>query len=137
MCELLSDADFQATLLKAFGTQAATVLRDLGVADHIVVSSEPDALDQIRSLTARRGVDIVLNNLGALDAWALSVGSLAVGGAAVTSGAKFGGRVEVDLRSPPPMPTAASKPVRTSAALFSPRPRSFSAFVPLHHYKSG
>lgn len=61
--------------------------------------SEPDALDQIRSLTAGRGVDIVLDNLGGPDTWALSVGSLAVGGTAVTSGAKFGGRVEVDLRS--------------------------------------
>lgn len=71
-------------------SERATVLGDLGVADHIVVSSEPDALNQIRSLTAGRGVDIVLDNLGAPDAWTLSVGSLAVGGTAVTSGAKFG-----------------------------------------------
>lgn len=99
MALLVARAMGLSTIGTTRSSERATVLRDLGVADHIVVSNEPDALDQIRSLTAGRGVDIVLDNLGAPDAWTLSVGSLAVGGAAVTSGAKFGGRVEVDLRS--------------------------------------
>jgi NADPH:quinone reductase-like Zn-dependent oxidoreductase len=75
------------------------VLRELGVADEIVVSTEPDAVEQVRSLTNGHGADVVLDNLAAPDAWTLTIGGLAAGGVIVTSGAKFGGRVEVDLRS--------------------------------------
>jgi NADPH:quinone reductase len=64
-----------------------------------VVSSEADAVEQVRALTGGRRADIVLDNLGAPEAWTLSIGGLAGGGAIVTSGAKFGGRVEVDTRS--------------------------------------
>ena len=99
MALLVARAMGLSTIGTTRSAERAQVLRDLGVADEIVVSSEPDAAEQVRALTSDRGADVVLDNLAARDAWALTIASLAMGGAIVTSGAKFGGRVEVDLRS--------------------------------------
>lgn len=99
MALLVARAMGLSTIGTTRSPERAQVLRDLGVADEIVVSGEPDAVEQVRSLTSGRGADVVLDNLAAPDAWTLTIGGLAAGGSIVTSGAKFGGHVEVDLRS--------------------------------------
>ena len=57
-----------------------------------------DARERIRELTGGLGVDVVLDNLAAPTLWQLGMDVLGPRGRIVTSGAKFGGSVEVDLR---------------------------------------
>jgi NADPH:quinone reductase-like Zn-dependent oxidoreductase len=65
----------------------------------VVDSTASDAHLQIHDLTGGLGVDVVLDNLGAPPLWQLGMDVLAPRGQIVTSGAKFGGTVEVDLRT--------------------------------------
>jgi NADPH:quinone reductase-like Zn-dependent oxidoreductase len=54
--------------------------------------------DEIRRLTDRRGVDVVVEHVGEAT-WRQSIASLAVGGRLVTCGATTGSEVKLDLRT--------------------------------------
>ncbi|MFC7020074.1 MULTISPECIES: zinc-binding dehydrogenase [Haloarcula] len=58
--------------------------------------AEDDFADEVRDLTDYRGVDMVVDHVGA-DTWQDSLKSLAKGGRVVTCGATTGGRPETDL----------------------------------------
>lgn len=69
--------------------------RELG-ADHVLDSSG-DFAKEIGSLTNRRGVDVVLENVGAAT-WERSLRAVAKGGRVVVFGATSGPQVQIDLR---------------------------------------
>jgi len=73
-------------------------LHDLGIVGHTVDSTSADSLDQIMAITGGRGVDIVIDNIADRDLWKLSMASLTNRGRLVTSGAKFGSVVEINVR---------------------------------------
>lgn len=77
----------------------ASKLEELGLADAIVNSTIEGFGDRIRELTDGAGADIVIDNIAAPELWQQSLDALAVGGRIVSSGAKFGGAVELDVRS--------------------------------------
>lgn len=66
-------------------------------ADHAIDSSQDDVLEQIRRLTGKRGVDVVIEHVGEAT-WDSSVRALARGGRLVTCGATSGFDVKIDLR---------------------------------------
>ena len=66
-------------------------------ADHVINYRESDFLQEVRSITGKRGVDIVVEHVGA-DTWDNSVRSLARGGRLVTCGATTGADVSINLR---------------------------------------
>ena len=70
--------------------------RDLG-ADHVVDYEAEDVADAVRELTGRRGVDVVVDHVGAAT-WRDSLASLAKGGRLVTCGATTGAHPETDVR---------------------------------------
>ena len=119
----LTDADVRAgdTVLvqgaaSATGTMCAVVARALGcrvlgttrspaklaalaaldLFDALLDSRAPDVLDEIRE-RSDGGADIVVDNVGSPELWRLTMASLAPRGRVVTSGAMFGGKVELDL----------------------------------------
>ncbi|MFC6862245.1 zinc-binding dehydrogenase [Halomicroarcula sp. GCM10025817] len=65
-------------------------------ADHTINYAEDDFAGEIRDLTDYRGVDMVVDHIGA-DTWRDSLKSLVKGGRVVTCGATTGGRPETDL----------------------------------------
>ncbi|WP_435147616.1 zinc-binding dehydrogenase [Halobaculum sp. P14] len=65
-------------------------------ADHVVNYEEEDLADWVRDETGRRGVDVVVDHIGAAT-WRDSLKSLAKGGRIVTCGATTGGRPETDI----------------------------------------
>jgi len=65
-------------------------------ADHTIDYSETDFAGEIRSLTGGRGVDMVVDHVGA-ETWRDSLKSLVKGGRVVTCGATTGGSPETDL----------------------------------------
>ncbi len=67
-------------------------------ADLVLDTTAPDFVERVRDATGGRGVDIVVDNLGDPAVWDNTIGSLARGGAVVTSGAFLGGQVMIDLR---------------------------------------
>jgi NADPH2:quinone reductase len=69
--------------------------RDLG-ADHVIDYESEDFADRIRELTGKRGVDVVVDHVGA-ETWHDSLKSLAKGGRIVTCGATTGGRPKTDI----------------------------------------
>lgn len=71
-------------------------LRDLGV-EHVLDSSAPELAQQVHSITGS-GADLVIDNVGDPNLWRLTMASLRDGGRVVTSGAKFGGEVPLDVR---------------------------------------
>ena len=78
------------------GFENARRLRDLG-ADIVYDRLETDFQREIAAETGKRGVDVVLENVGA-PTWEASVRSLAPGGRLVTYGATAGPKVEIDIR---------------------------------------
>ncbi len=70
--------------------------RKLG-ADEIINYRDRDFAEEVHRLTDRRGVDVVVEHVGA-DTFARSLQSLARGGRLVTCGATSGPRIEADLR---------------------------------------
>ncbi len=119
----LTDADVRAgdTVLvqgaaSSTGTMSAVVARALGcrvfgttrspsklaelqrleLFDAVLDSSEPGVLNQIRERSSG-GVDIVVDNVGSPELWKLTMGALAPRGRVVSSGAMFGGKVELNL----------------------------------------
>ncbi|GGL51953.1 zinc-binding dehydrogenase [Halocalculus aciditolerans] len=69
--------------------------RDLG-ADHAINYEAEDFAAQIRDRTGRRGVDVVVDHVGAAT-WSDSLKSLAKGGRVVTCGATTGGQPQTNI----------------------------------------
>ena len=70
--------------------------RGLG-ADDVVDHYKQDVLEEVRKLTGKRGVDVVVEHVGRAT-WEGSVKALAKGGRLVTCGATTGADVQTDLR---------------------------------------
>ena len=70
--------------------------RELG-ADKTFNHSTMDVAREVRALTARRGVDVVVDDVGPAT-WEKSLGSLSKAGRLVTCGATSGPKVETDVR---------------------------------------
>ena len=70
--------------------------RDLG-ADEVIDHYAGDIVGEVRRLTGRRGVDVVVEHVGQAT-WAKSVRSLAPGGRLVTCGNTTGWDADIDLR---------------------------------------
>jgi len=86
-CRVIATAGNDAKLAKA---------RELG-ADEGINHKTQKIKDEVRRLTAKRGVDIVFEHVGAAT-WDDSVASLARGGRLVTCGATTGHDAKIDLR---------------------------------------
>ena len=76
--------------------EKAARLRDLG-ADAAINYRTADFLEEVRRLTGKRGVDIVVESVGQ-DTWEKSLKALARGGRLVTCGATSGYQAATDLR---------------------------------------
>jgi NADPH:quinone reductase-like Zn-dependent oxidoreductase len=74
----------------------ARLAAELGVTAALDAAG-PGFAATVRELTAGRGADIVVDNLGDPRVWAVSLASLAPGGTLVSSGAFLGQQVQVDL----------------------------------------
>jgi NADPH:quinone reductase-like Zn-dependent oxidoreductase len=70
--------------------------RELG-ADHTIDHYRQDISAEVKKLTGKRGVDVVVEHVGAAT-WSKSLASLAPGGRLVTCGATTGFDAQVDLR---------------------------------------
>jgi NADPH:quinone reductase-like Zn-dependent oxidoreductase len=79
------------------GAEKVQRLRELG-ADVVYDRAEEDWSKAVYRDTGKRGVDVVVENVGAAT-WAGSVRALARGGRLVTYGATAGPKVELDVRS--------------------------------------
>jgi NADPH:quinone reductase-like Zn-dependent oxidoreductase len=86
-----------ATVYATAGSAAkAARAKELG-ADETILYRDVDFLAEVRRLTAKRGVDVVFEHVGA-DTFDRSVRSLARGGRLVTCGATSGADVTINLR---------------------------------------
>lgn len=74
----------------------ADLLRQLGVED-IVLYREQDFASEVRRITGKRGVDVILDHVGA-DTWEGNIKSLAKGGRLVLCGSTSGHQVPTNLR---------------------------------------
>lgn len=88
---------FNARVITTVGSDAKFEAAKMLGADAIVNHSRQSVRDEVRRITAKRGVDIVFEHPGAAT-WSDSVGSLAAGGRLVTCGATTGFDVKLDLR---------------------------------------
>jgi NADPH:quinone reductase-like Zn-dependent oxidoreductase len=70
--------------------------RELG-ADEIILHSQQKISEEVKRLTNRRGVDVVLEHVGEAT-WEQSLASMATGGRLVTCGATTGFHGKIDLR---------------------------------------
>ena len=70
--------------------------RELG-ADHTFDHTKVDVAKEVRAMTAKRGVDVVVDNVGQAT-WKQSLGALGRNGRLVTCGATSGPFVETDVR---------------------------------------
>ncbi|MGE3163666.1 MAG: zinc-binding dehydrogenase [Planctomycetota bacterium] len=77
--------------------QKCARLRSLG-ADEVIHHGRESVPDRVKSMTARRGADVVLEHVGKTT-WVDSVASTAWGGRIVTCGATTGADVAIDLRT--------------------------------------
>ncbi len=71
-------------------------LRRLNILDGVFDSADPDVLTDIRSASGG-GVDVVIDNVGSAELWKLTMAALGPLGRVASSGAMFGGRVELDV----------------------------------------
>ncbi len=99
MAAIVAKALGRTVLGTARGAGRAARLAALPMYDAVVDSTAPDARERIANLTGGAGVDVVIDNLAAPGLWHLGMDVLAPRGRLVTSGAKFGGTVEVDVRA--------------------------------------
>ena len=85
---------------RVFGTTRSPTklaeLEHLHIFDAVLNSDDPGTLDDIRARSGG-GVDIVVDNVGSPELWKLTMAALAPLGRVVSSGAMFGGKVELDL----------------------------------------
>jgi NADPH:quinone reductase-like Zn-dependent oxidoreductase len=86
-CRVIATAGGEEKLAKA---------RSLG-ADHTIDHYRQDISAEVKKITERRGVDVVVEHVGA-DTWAKSLESLAPAGRLVTCGATTGYDAAIDLR---------------------------------------
>jgi NADPH:quinone reductase-like Zn-dependent oxidoreductase len=86
-CRVIATAGGEAKLAKA---------RELG-ADYVIDHYLQDISAEVRKITAKRGVDVVIEHVG-VATWQKSVESLAPAGRLVTCGATTGFDAKVDLR---------------------------------------
>jgi NADPH:quinone reductase-like Zn-dependent oxidoreductase len=92
ICKML-----KATVIATAGDEAKLEKsRELG-ADHVVNHYQQKIADEVRTITAKAGVDIVFEHVGAAT-WDQSVRSLRPGGTLVTCGATTGPEAKFDLR---------------------------------------
>jgi NADPH:quinone reductase-like Zn-dependent oxidoreductase len=88
---------FGATVITTAGTdEKLQKARELG-AHHLINHYQQKIGDEVRRITARQGVDIVVEHVGKAT-WDESLKSLKPGGALVTCGATTGPAVGIDLR---------------------------------------
>jgi len=80
----------------AGGEEKLAQARALG-ADHTIDHYRQDISAEVKKITARRGVDVVIEHVGAAT-WAKSLESLAPAGRLVTCGATTGYDASIDLR---------------------------------------
>jgi len=86
-CRVIATAGGERKMAKA---------RELG-ADHVIDHYQQDISAEVRKLTAKRGVDVVVEHVG-VATWQKSLESLAPGGRLITCGATTGYDARVDLR---------------------------------------
>ena len=67
-------------------------------ADETILYKTRDFLEEVKRLTAGRGVDVIVEHIGP-DVWQKNISCLARGGRLVTCGATSGPKVEIDLRT--------------------------------------
>src|SRR6516225_1791910 len=88
---------FGATVIATAGDDRKSErARELG-ADYVVNHYQQKIGDEVRKITNKAGVDIVIEHVGPAT-WAESVRSLKPGGVLVTCGATTGPKVDIDLR---------------------------------------
>jgi len=88
---------WHATVFTTVGSaEKARRAKELG-ADETILYRETDFLAAVRALTAKRGVDIVFEHVGA-ETFERSLKSLARGGRLVTCGATSGGEATINIR---------------------------------------
>ena len=88
---------FQCTVIGTAGDDAkAEKARELG-ADYVVDHYKQKISEEVRKITGKQGVDIVLEHVGPAT-WDESLRSLKAGGTLVTCGATTGSQVGIDLR---------------------------------------
>ena len=76
--------------------EKASKARELG-ADHVINYNRQNVLDEVRRLTSKKGVDVVIDHVGK-SVWEQSIKSLAKGGRLVTCGATSGYEAVTDIR---------------------------------------
>jgi NADPH:quinone reductase-like Zn-dependent oxidoreductase len=86
-CRVISTAGGEAKMARA---------RELG-ADHVIDHYKQDISAEVKKLTGKRGVDVVVEHVG-IATWPKSLESLAPAGRVVTCGATTGYDAKVDLR---------------------------------------
>ena len=86
-CRVIATAGGEAKMAKA---------KELG-ADHVIDHYKQDISAEVKKITAKRGVDVVFEHVGAAT-WDKSLESLAPGGRLVTCGNTSGFDVKLDLR---------------------------------------
>jgi len=88
---------FQCTVITTAGDDHKSAkARELG-ADHVINHYQQKISDEVRKITSKEGVDIVLEHVGSAT-WDESVRSLKPAGTLVTCGATTGPQVGIDLR---------------------------------------
>ena len=88
---------FGARVIATAGTDGKLAkARELG-ADHVINHKSQKIRDEVRRITNKRGVDVVLEHVGTAT-WDESVASLALAGRLVTCGATTGYDAKIDLR---------------------------------------
>jgi NADPH:quinone reductase-like Zn-dependent oxidoreductase len=80
----------------AGGEEKMAKARELG-ADHVIDHYRQDIAAEVKRFTSRRGVDVVIEHVGAAT-WEKSLASLAYGGRLVTCGATTGHDARIDIR---------------------------------------
>jgi NADPH:quinone reductase-like Zn-dependent oxidoreductase len=96
-CAIQIARSLQARVITTVGSEAkADVARGLG-AEHVILYRDVDFATAVRDLTHKRGVDVILDHVGA-DTWEGNVRSLARGGRLVVCGSTSGHTVSTNLR---------------------------------------
>lgn len=88
---------FQATVIATAGTEEKMAKARVLGADHVINHYKQTISDEVRKITHREGVDIVVEHVGPAT-WEHSLKSLKPGGTLVTCGATTGPQVGMDLR---------------------------------------